>query len=139
VKKKRILIVEDNTDLSVYLVSVLQHINPDHDVAWVTTAADALIEIQKQEPDFILADIYLGGGSNGMELWNICNARYPNIPLMMMSGISINQYVEMFSGNTKKVPAFLQKPFSINTCKKQIEAHMNGLGLRKLKPGVIRV
>ena len=63
--KKRLLIVEDNPDIANITAMVLGK----HYEVFIASSADlALTMLDQEQVDFILMDLFLGAGENGLEL-----------------------------------------------------------------------
>jgi len=62
----RVLIVEDDAIIAIYLVTLLAELG--HETCWPAASADAAIdEAARYEPDVVLMDIHLADGSSGIE------------------------------------------------------------------------
>jgi two-component system, cell cycle response regulator CpdR len=75
------------------------------DTARHTTAESALKEITRAAPNFVVTDINLGAGMDGLELGRTARAQFPNLPVVYISG----RYPEV-RGLTE-FERFLLKPF----------------------------
>jgi DNA-binding response OmpR family regulator len=70
-----------------------------------TTAESALQDLSRGVPNVVVTDINLGAGMDGLELGRTARARFPNLPVVYISG----RYPEV-RGLTE-LERFLLKPF----------------------------
>jgi two-component system NtrC family sensor kinase len=84
----RVLLVEDNVDVSAVTRGYLEHLGYRPVVASDATRALGLLETEK----FPLAcsDIMMPGGKNGLDLARIIRRRWPEISVLLMTGYSLN-------------------------------------------------
>ena len=82
-RKRSVLIVEDEGDLRVILAAMLVHTGYDVRTAW--DGVTALLEMETSIPDIIISDLNMPRMS-GFELLSIVRAEFPLIPLIAMSG-----------------------------------------------------
>ncbi len=75
----RILIVDDEPDVGRELVEMLD----GHDVAWVATAADALVELTFDEHALVITDVLMPH-VDGLELLRALEALDPALPVMLL-------------------------------------------------------
>jgi DNA-binding NarL/FixJ family response regulator len=82
--KSKVLLVDDHAILTAGLAEL---INQQKDLTVCGTAVDqnkALTQIERLMPDLVLVDISLKG-SNGIELLKNLKARYPKLPVLILS------------------------------------------------------
>jgi DNA-binding NarL/FixJ family response regulator len=82
--KSKILLVDDHAILTAGLAEL---INQQKDLMVCGTAVDqnkALSQLERMTPDLVLVDISLKG-SNGIELLKNLKARYPKLPVLILS------------------------------------------------------
>lgn len=103
--KKRILIADDEKAVRMLLADVLKLL--DHEIDMVENGAEAIDHIDRGSYDLIITD-YMMPEINGLELTQRIKARYPSIPILVITG---NGPVEdlMKSGAT----SCISKPFNI--------------------------
>jgi CheY-like chemotaxis protein len=79
--KKKILIVEDNPDIAEITALVLKK---NYDVLTASSADRALEKLNEQSVDFILMDMFLGAGLNGVELTQKIrqDKRFKDLPII---------------------------------------------------------
>jgi len=81
-RKRSVLIVEDEGDLRVILAAMLVQTGYDVRTAW--DGVSALLEMETGLPDIIVSDLNMR--MSGFELLSIVRAEFPLIPLIAMSG-----------------------------------------------------
>lgn len=105
---KRILVLDDNKDLLDVVNEVLSYENFD---VHTTSTSDNIIEIaQNYNPDLVILDYHLGGGSSG----DICrqfkaDEQLGNIPVIIFSAY-INRDTDY---PTYDCEAVIAKPFNL--------------------------
>jgi DNA-binding response OmpR family regulator len=82
-RKRSVLIVEDEGDLRVILAAMLVQTGFDVRTAW--DGVSALLEMETGIPDIIISDLNMPRMS-GFELLSIVRAEFPLVPLIAMSG-----------------------------------------------------
>ena len=88
---KRILIVEDTSDLGRLLVAAISTISPDLKAEVMPSAEEAFMEITRRQADLLVTDIRLPGMS-GIELLTKVHTRFPNVKIIVMTGLSEPEY-----------------------------------------------
>lgn len=112
---KKILIVEDSTDIREILQTCLQLFH--YDIAALKDGSQIFERLYAYEPHLILMDIRLGQ-YNGLE---ICRAvksstKFSHIPIILMSGNEVSK--EQLDQSLADY--FLAKPFDIDTLQGQL-------------------
>lgn len=79
-----ILIVDDERDVGEALASLLSACG--HKTRLVGSAEDALALIEGWTPDLVLSDVAMPGGRDGVSLANEVRRRWPDIPVLLISG-----------------------------------------------------
>jgi two-component system, sensor histidine kinase len=107
-RRYRVLHVEDigrTADLVYYYLRSL------YDVETVLTAEEALETALKQQYDFVLVDLKLGAGMDGLELTTLLRKteRYSWTPIIAVTGLATQRDVDR--SMTAGCSAFLSKPF----------------------------
>ena len=122
-KVRSVYVIEDDLELSTVIDRVIKSIDPTVKLDWSTTAEEAITAIElagqtgKPAPyDLIIADFFLDGSQSGLDFWRLCKKHYPNIPVVLTSGTPLQSLV--LDEELPDFPIFLQKPFSINECKR---------------------
>lgn len=112
---KTVLVVEDDLTLRPVLEKLLYRINPGLVVHWSHSAEEFLGEEGKHalppwpKYDLVLTDIYMPGTSSGFDIWKHFSKRAPHTPLVMMSGLSQEEFFRAM-GTLSEVPPYLAKP-----------------------------
>ena len=118
VSEKRILVVDDEEDIRIYLRTALE------DAGFVvSTAADgdeALLELKKNKPDLISLDLVMPKKSGIKCLYELRhNKEWAKIPVIIVTAHARDEKIrkdmeETFSGKTISGPqAYLEKPVKI--------------------------
>jgi CheY-like chemotaxis protein len=119
--RKRVLVIEDDLCLETILSRIIKSVAPEVEIDWTTSAEDALDRIQggrlvpAKKYDLILADIFLEGAKTGIELWETCQTNFPDTPVLLMSGMPIDEFFRQV-GREAVSPPYLPKPFSVGEC-----------------------
>ncbi|MBI5454467.1 MAG: sigma-54-dependent Fis family transcriptional regulator [Deltaproteobacteria bacterium] len=106
---KTVLIIDDEQDIREALKGVFR--DEGYEVKTSGSAEDALKKLDSAPPDLVLLDIWLPG-IDGIEALKEIKARYPNLPVIMISGhANIETAVK-----TTKLGAydFIEKPLSLD-------------------------
>lgn len=103
-----VVIVEDDDLMQGILVEVFTDLGGTC-VAF-DTADDALMHLlqTRRPPEMLITDFTLPGQLDGRELALMVNQRWPELPILLISG-----YGAEIAGGLPKQIAFLQKPWSV--------------------------
>ncbi len=112
---KKVLLVEDDLDLSAVLNRVIFSIDPAIILDWCTSAEEA-VQIVGSDYDLIIADVYLDGEKSGLELWRICQKKNVNAKIIFTSATN-REKVFQHSPIIERSCLFIQKPFAIEDCR----------------------
>lgn len=117
-KKSKILIVEDDETMASCLKVFLKRFDYEISAA-VSSAAEAIKEVQNNPPDLILMDIVLKGSMNGIEAAKEIASFY-NVPFIYLTAYSDGHYLE----EAQKTGPFgyIIKPFSDRELRIVVEA-----------------
>lgn len=128
---KRILVVEDDLELTGILEHVFSAIDPNIHTDWVTSAEEAVSLLEdktragEQRPyDLIIADIFLEGSSTGLDLWKLCQEYFSDVPFVVTSALPVDKFFKALGTETIS-PPFLPKPFLPGECRQLIEGVLN--------------
>lgn len=83
----RILIVDDQREVSRLLKSALETIEQGLEVAEAPSGEEALLDASRNRVDLLVADFRLPG-INGAELMSKIRARHPHVKIILVTGIS---------------------------------------------------
>lgn len=116
-KKKKILIVEDNADISEELKTVLYRFG--YEIVGILSFAEDSVEfVETSRPDIILMDIDLAGEMNGITATEKITARY-DIPVIFLTA---NDDLSTIQKATRTDPyAYILKPFDESILRVNIE------------------
>lgn len=104
----KIFICDDEKDIRKSLKAILE--DEEHTVEDFATGKSLLKSLQKDRPDLIMLDVWIGK-EDGLQLLDECRKIYPTIPVLMISG---HATIELAVNATKKGAVdFLEKPLSI--------------------------
>ena len=103
---KTILIVDDNPNMSSLLVEMLEVFK--YEAQRATDGFDALEKIDKNEYAMVITDMRMPK-MTGLELLKAIKEKKPSLPVVMISGYSIDECDSDFVKN--KADGFLNKPF----------------------------
>lgn len=135
-RARRILIVEDDLELSAMLDGVIASIDAEAEVDWVTSAEQAFFLLEEKSwkdgapYDLALVDIFLEGDTTGLELWRQLQHSLPNVPIVITSAMPVHKFFDALGENTIS-PPFLAKPFKAGECRQLLEGLLTGYGSKK--------
>lgn len=127
----RVLIIEDDYGLQTALTRALRKMNPDINIEWVSSADEALgllgnTDLSTDERyDLIISDIFLPGKLSGLQLWEACEATRQSTPVLLMSGMGVEEFFRAIGRNTI-APPFLPKPFALGEFTQITESLLHG-------------
>ncbi|SDE62882.1 Response regulator receiver domain-containing protein [Pricia antarctica] len=125
---KKILIVEDNFIIQMFLEEILSGIG--HEVLDSTdNGDDAIALIKEHSPDVILLDIGLSGGWNGIELAGIINEKH-HIPFVFLTGNS--DYATLENAKSEGPLHIINKPIDEDKLKAEFEIIVKKLDSLKI-------
>ncbi|MDI2590737.1 response regulator [Pseudomonas sp. N3-W] len=103
-----ILVVEDDPLILEFLCEILQDEGFAVEPQTSADAADKYLEQHADEVRLLLTDITMPGRLNGADLANLFGDRWPDKPIMIMSG-----YETPETSGVKHSVAFIKKPWAI--------------------------
>jgi two-component system, NtrC family, sensor kinase len=106
-KSKHVLLVEDNPEVRDVLVDMLRELG--HKVDHAASAAEALERLNANpDIDQVISDIVMPGGIGGVDLARSIRARYPKMPILLITGYSAKA-----PEGVKEGFIVMKKPFSL--------------------------
>jgi len=119
---ERILVVEDNPLVGQMAATMLSSLG--YSAVVVIDAASAITEMERPNPfSLLLTDILLPGGMTGIDLARQARRRWPDLPILFMSGFADPSLVpDDFGSNTK----LLRKPFRLGQLSEAIAFALAG-------------
>lgn len=115
-----ILVVDDDDPVRVMLARLLRR--QGYTVLQASQAGEAKQVLESQRPDLVISDIVMPGES-GIELRRQIARRWPELPVILISGYSAEGPAE-FSARTPNT-YFVQKPFEANELLALVEETMS--------------
>ena len=116
----RLLYVEDMVEIAEVTCLMLEDLGLDITVVNSAEEALALAEPESAHFDIVLTDVVLPGLS-GIHLARRLNRRWPNLPIILVSGYS----EELALGYAKQYE-LIRKPFSRGTLIDALQRHLDG-------------
>ncbi|MGK5086369.1 response regulator [Bdellovibrionota bacterium FG-2] len=114
-----VLVVEDDLFMKPILIRILQSMDATIKVYWAVSVDEARVALAEGAFSLVIADYFLLGESNGLDLWRHCQNEVPKMPFVMVSGLEPDVFRKLING--KVVPRFLQKPFYPKQCRALVE------------------
>ncbi|MFH2048130.1 MAG: response regulator [bacterium] len=114
---KQILIVDDNPNMSSLLSDMLEVF--DFDSVRADDGQKALTELEKAPFSMVITDMRMPN-MTGLELLDKIKAKYPKLPVVLISGYSIND-LDTGEGDIKP-DGFLAKPFMMSDIEKLLNS-----------------
>ena len=118
-EKKRILIVDDEKAIRASIVMALKSVKYEIDVA--ENGVQAIDYLDKISYDLIITD-YSMPEMDGLELTRIITAKYPALPVIMVTG-----HKSVCDILQNKNTTFFTKPFKVFELQNQVEDILNGM------------
>ncbi len=125
---RKVLVVEDDKNMTVLLGKALLGASNDIEIQWATSLEQAFTHLiqntdisQKTPYDLIIADIFLEGKGTGLDLFKVISHTHPNVPFLVISSLPSEQVNEALQGQKKDNVTYLKKPFLFSECKKKIQ------------------
>ena len=115
-EKRRVLIIDDDTTVASIIADMVRSFGHFPVVAWNRETALSLWRETKQGFDLVIVDFLLGSSSGATLAVKLAKEK-PNVPFILMSGMSEDQ-VDLPQGKVQ----YLGKPFSVEALGKKIEA-----------------
>ena len=105
--KPRILVVEDDQQISRWLTRVLEGVG--HQVTAVESGASAIRDAAANRPDLVILDLNLPD-TNGLNVCHLLRTLYDRsvLPVLMFTGMS--QPIDQLKGFAHGADAYLTKP-----------------------------
>lgn len=103
---KKILIVDDNPNMSSLLVEMLEVFQ--YDALRATDGHDALEKVEKEDIAMVITDMRMPKMS-GLELLQAVKDKKPDLPVVVISGYSVDEVDSDIVAS--RADGFLNKPF----------------------------
>ncbi|MFJ7311741.1 response regulator [Pseudomonas sp. NPDC098747] len=115
-----ILVVEDDPLILEFLCEILQEEGFKVEPRASADAASIYLEQHAQQVALLLTDITMPGTLNGADLANLVGDRWPDKPVMVMSG-----YETPETSGVRHPVAFIKKPWAIGKLLDCVESALN--------------
>ncbi len=139
--RRTVLCVEDDLTQQLILRELFKTCSPEIKVKWAETAQDAF-DILSRSPkdaegnpfDLLLTDIFLDGSVTGIDLVRICSELYPKMPVVVITGLPFDKFVEFQTSTGSlnslfKLPGkryYLEKPVKVTDFENLIIPGLHG-------------
>jgi len=110
----RLLVVEDDLDLSIVFARVARSVLPGVLIDWTVEYEEALGFLRQNQYDAVIADYLLRGMYSGLALYPHCLIRQPRAAFAVMSAYPMTNVLA--TRGPRRCP-FLRKPFTIAECR----------------------
>ncbi len=124
----RVLIVEDDRTMEALWRYIVETAAPGAEVEWVTSGEAASVEM-KDEFDLVIADIFLGGQTTGLDLWAQRHSDSQSA-FILMSVLTPARLSILAQGSAKPLPSYLQKPLDPSQCIETVRALLRAQQVR---------
>ncbi|MBX7232162.1 MAG: response regulator [Bdellovibrionales bacterium] len=116
-QSKKILLVEDDPSWQLLIGAALRAMDASVKIHYVRSVKHAENLLYKNSNyDLIIVDQYLDGNVTGKDLWSKCQKEYRRIPFVMVSGMDMEEYDDLFDGE-KSTPDFFNKSQNVENLK----------------------
>jgi two-component system NtrC family sensor kinase len=117
-----ILVVEDDAGVASVLQELLAQLG--YTVSIASSGTEALERLETDRFDLLLTDVVMVGGISGLQLARTARARYPRMPIIVMTG-----YAAEIARIAAERFTVLTKPFDLETLAAAVEAKLEGEAL----------
>ncbi len=113
---KKVLVVDDDSDVRTFVVTVLEE--NQYTPLTARDGVEGMEKIEKDNPDLVILDVLMPRGS-GIRLYRTLKTdeRYKHLPVIMLTGITLKSFLKSqkvlaeFKGGTVPEPdIYLEKP-----------------------------
>ncbi len=129
--KPRMLIVDDQVGIVSFLYDFFTHKN--YEVLQATNGGKALQLVKKESPAFVLLDVKLGWGKDGIQVLKEIKEAAPDTRVIMMTSVSDEDVID----EAFKLGAddYIIKPFSLSYLEKVVMLKVLNLQIKRLGEG----
>lgn len=113
---KKILIVDDNPNMSVLLSDILEIFEYEGNRAG--DGQEALDKLRSEKFAMVFTDLRMPK-MDGIDLLKAIKVEHPDMPVVIVTGYSIGETQNLLV--SKKADGFLNKPFKVNEIKELLE------------------
>ena len=120
---KKILIVDDNPNMSVLLSDILEIF--EYEGAQAEDGEEALTKLKSDEFAMVFTDLRMPK-MDGIDLLKAIKNQHPELPVVVITGYSLGETQNILL--TERADGFLNKPFKVNEIKDLLERLLNFSG-----------
>ena len=113
---KKILIVDDNPNMSVLLSDILEIF--EYEGSQAEDGEEALEKLSSDEYAMVFTDLRMPK-MDGIDLLKAIKNKHPELPVVVITGYSLGETQNMLL--TQRADGFLNKPFKVNEIKELLE------------------
>jgi DNA-binding NtrC family response regulator len=113
---KKILIVDDNPNMSVLLSDILEIF--EYEGSQAEDGEEALEKLSGDEYAMVFTDLRMPK-MDGIDLLKAIKNKHPELPVVVITGYSLGETQNMLL--TQRADGFLNKPFKVNEIKELLE------------------
>ena len=128
VPKPRMLVVDDQVGIVSFLYDFFTQ--KGYDVLQATSGNDAIRNVKKNSPNFVLLDVKLGWGKDGIQVLKLIKEIAPDIRVIMMTSVADEDVIE----EAFKLGAddYIIKPFSLKYLEKVVMLKVLNLAIKSI-------
>lgn len=120
---KKILIVDDNPNMSVLLSDILEIF--EYEGSQAGDGREALDKLKSNDYDMVFTDLRMPK-MDGIDLLKAIKDIKPDLPVVIITGYSVGETQNLLV--SQKADGFLNKPFKVNEIKELLERILNFSG-----------
>ena len=120
---KKILIVDDNPNMSVLLSDILEIF--EYEGAQAEDGEEALTKLKNDDFAMVFTDLRMPK-MDGIDLLKAIKNQHPELPVVVITGYSLGETQNILL--TERADGFLNKPFKVNEIKDLLERLLNFSG-----------
>lgn len=117
---ERVLVVDDLHEQRTLMLRILTSFG--YDVHTCSSAEEAMVWLDENDCDIILLDMMLGEGLNGCEATHAILARFPGMPILLVSGYAPDGLVKDALANGAR--SFVSKPYLPEALAKEVRKNL---------------
>lgn len=115
-QKPIVIVVDDDESVRDTVMAVLQVLGLE---VITTDSGETALQFLSDTTSLLITDFYMSGGMDGNNLARQAKQRYPNLPIIIMSGAHLQ--IAKDATRDLAITAYLPKPFSVQTLKEMLQ------------------
>ena len=119
-RAKHVLVVEDDPTQQLIIDRLIQGVKPLTATDWASTVEEARSLLENDDYDLVIADVFLGRGGSGMDLWEEARESSTTTPFLIISSAGYDVFRKTV-GPYEISPHFLSKPILRGEAAQMIE------------------